>query len=155
MNAPLEFFSTHWLVFKLLGFSSSLLSESYQFSNFLKVFFFSDFFFFVTFAFFWSKLLSNGWTPSSIYSSIALGLDCTKKLFHISKLLKISIMIQSFFESMNKEWSPSGGLEPPTFRLTVERASQLRHEGFVKKGWKFEKLKFFEVFDFDLLTNIA
>ena len=30
-----------------------------------------------------------------------------------------------------KDWPPSGGLEPPTFRLTVERASQLRHEGSV------------------------
>ena len=30
-----------------------------------------------------------------------------------------------------KKCSPSGGLEPPTFRLTVERASQLRHEGSV------------------------
>ncbi|KAL5111261.1 hypothetical protein TcWFU_010465 [Taenia crassiceps] len=25
--------------------------------------------------------------------------------------------------------SPSGGLEPPTFRLTAERANPLRHEG--------------------------
>ena len=25
--------------------------------------------------------------------------------------------------------SPPGGLEPPTFRLTAERASQLRHGG--------------------------
>ena len=27
--------------------------------------------------------------------------------------------------------SPSGGLEPPTFRLTAERASRLRHGGLV------------------------
>ena len=27
--------------------------------------------------------------------------------------------------------SPPGGLEPPTFRLTAERASQLRHGGRV------------------------
>jgi hypothetical protein len=25
---------------------------------------------------------------------------------------------------------PPGGLEPPTFRLTAERASQLRHGGY-------------------------
>ena len=25
--------------------------------------------------------------------------------------------------------TPEGGLEPPTFRLTVERANQLRHPG--------------------------
>ena len=27
--------------------------------------------------------------------------------------------------------SPPGGLEPPTFRLTAERASQLRHGGLI------------------------
>ena len=27
------------------------------------------------------------------------------------------------------EVAPPGGLEPPTFRLTAERASQLRHGG--------------------------
>ena len=26
--------------------------------------------------------------------------------------------------------SPLGGLEPPSFRLTAERASQLRHRGY-------------------------
>ena len=26
-----------------------------------------------------------------------------------------------------KEWSSLGGLEPPTFRLTAERANRLRH----------------------------
>ena len=26
--------------------------------------------------------------------------------------------------------TPPGGFEPPTFRLTAERASQLRHGGF-------------------------
>ena len=34
---------------------------------------------------------------------------------------------------MKIKCSPSGGLEPPTFRLTVERASQLRHGGLVTK----------------------
>ena len=29
-----------------------------------------------------------------------------------------------------KNSTPPGGLEPPTFRLTAERASQLRHGGF-------------------------
>ena len=29
--------------------------------------------------------------------------------------------------------TPPGGLEPPTFRLTAERASQLRHGGFIDK----------------------
>ena len=30
-----------------------------------------------------------------------------------------------------KFFAPPGGLEPPTFRLTAERASQLRHGGKV------------------------
>ena len=28
-------------------------------------------------------------------------------------------------------YAPPGGLEPPTFRLTAERASQLRHGGWL------------------------
>ena len=35
-----------------------------------------------------------------------------------------------------KNISPLGGLEPPTFRLTAERASQLRHRGKVEKGFQ-------------------
>ena len=31
-----------------------------------------------------------------------------------------------------KNSTPPGGLEPPTFRLTAERASQLRHGGFTQ-----------------------
>ncbi len=31
----------------------------------------------------------------------------------------------------NKNEPPPGGLEPPAFRLTAERASQLRHGGHV------------------------
>jgi hypothetical protein len=30
-----------------------------------------------------------------------------------------------------KKEPPLGGLEPPTFRLTAERASQLRHRGLL------------------------
>jgi hypothetical protein len=30
-----------------------------------------------------------------------------------------------------KNFAPPGGLEPPTFRLTAERASQLRHGGIM------------------------
>ena len=32
-------------------------------------------------------------------------------------------------EKNQKSFAPPGGLEPPTFRLTAERASQLRHGG--------------------------
>ena len=42
------------------------------------------------------------------------------------------ICIPSKGENMSKEGAPPGGLEPPTFRLTAERASQLRHGGFYK-----------------------
>jgi hypothetical protein len=31
--------------------------------------------------------------------------------------------------AVRRKYSPPGGLEPPTFRLTAERASQLRHGG--------------------------
>lgn len=31
-----------------------------------------------------------------------------------------------------KMFAPPGGLEPPTFRLTAERASQLRHGGMLQ-----------------------
>ena len=37
----------------------------------------------------------------------------------------------------NKIIAPPGGLEPPTFRLTAERASQLRHGGNVMTVVKF------------------
>ena len=35
----------------------------------------------------------------------------------------------------NKRRAPPGGLEPPTFRLTAERASRLRHGGIWRKGF--------------------
>ena len=41
------------------------------------------------------------------------------------------------FSSKNNEdvkIAPPGGLEPPTFRLTAERASQLRHGGRMEHG---------------------
>ena len=31
-------------------------------------------------------------------------------------------------------WSPLGGFEPPTFRLTAERANRLRHKGLRSAG---------------------
>ena len=37
------------------------------------------------------------------------------------------------YNNMEKKiyFAPPGGLEPPTFRLTAERASQLRHGGML------------------------
>ena len=32
---------------------------------------------------------------------------------------------------VEKRFAPPGGLEPPTFRLTAERASRLRHGGIL------------------------
>ena len=37
--------------------------------------------------------------------------------------------ITTVIEIDQNKMSPPGGLEPPTFRLTAERANQLRHEG--------------------------
>ena len=44
--------------------------------------------------------------------------------------------VSVFLEKLQKNGTPPGGLEPPTFRLTAERASRLRHGGF--DGSKFE-----------------
>ena len=38
-------------------------------------------------------------------------------------------------------FAPPGGLEPPTFRLTAERASRLRHGGMVMEGREACSLK--------------
>ena len=38
--------------------------------------------------------------------------------------------------------APPGGLEPPTFRLTAERASQLRHGGMLHTDIINSQLKF-------------
>ena len=38
--------------------------------------------------------------------------------------------VTMFIWEIAKNGTPPGGLEPPTFRLTAERASRLRHGGF-------------------------
>ena len=46
-----------------------------------------------------------------------------------------------------KKYAPPGGLEPPTFRLTAERASQLRHGGLhLAKAKIHLQLKFGPIF---------
>ena len=41
---------------------------------------------------------------------------------------------QASYDLIDQKYlSPPGGLEPPTFRLTAERASQLRHGGMLTK----------------------
>ena len=42
-----------------------------------------------------------------------------------------SIYKKTLWKKIGKYNPPPGGLEPPTFRLTAERASQLRHGGFL------------------------
>jgi hypothetical protein len=44
----------------------------------------------------------------------------------VNKLLPSSFL---FKITDTQKCAPPGGLEPPTFRLTAERASQLRHGG--------------------------
>ena len=44
---------------------------------------------------------------------------------------RINIFFFNFYGKIRKNIPPPGGLEPPTFRLTAERASQLRHGGFI------------------------
>lgn len=41
----------------------------------------------------------------------------------------MSIQAEKRRRERDKKFAPPGGLEPPTFRLTAERASQLRHGG--------------------------
>ena len=40
-------------------------------------------------------------------------------------------VLRSNSQGRPKKMSPPGGLEPPTFRLTAERASRLRHGGML------------------------
>ena len=47
---------------------------------------------------------------------------------------------QPCFSFGKKKLPPPGGLEPPTFRLTAERASQLRHGGFSDRIATLDKL---------------
>ena len=43
--------------------------------------------------------------------------------------LRLHALKRSTPSAPQKAHTPSGGLEPPTFRLTAERANRLRHEG--------------------------
>ena len=49
----------------------------------------------------------------------------------ISKTPQSYFIFLSFPSNSCKSNAPPGGLEPPTFRLTAERARQLRHGGNV------------------------
>ena len=60
-------------------------------------------------------LLSNRLKPIEIRNSKIFGWNYPEKLVNVKY----------------KTITPPGGLEPTTFRLTAERASQLRHGGLV------------------------
>ena len=44
--------------------------------------------------------------------------------------------VNIFSPLCEKKFAPPGGLEPPTFRLTAERASRLRHGGLGGSNWE-------------------
>ena len=62
---------------------------------------------------------------------ILLGMPCCNECHSVDKSTWYLIYLKGA-----KNISPLGGLEPPTFRLTAERASQLRHRGKVEKGFQ-------------------
>ena len=43
--------------------------------------------------------------------------------------VEVAVFVKVKKEKFLKKVPPPGGLEPPTFRLTAERASRLRHGG--------------------------
>ena len=134
MNATSEFFLTNcengWFS-NFWGFSHLCSLSPTYFQTFWKYFFLQILFSLWLLHFFevsYSQMVGVHKKNSFIFQNV------DKYLFF--SLNFFLIIIQPFFESMNEKWSPSGGLEPPTYRLTVERASQLRHEGSVIQGSK-------------------
>ena len=59
--------------------------------------------------------------------------NITVAMFRLNafRLCQYITMIYSYarVKTQKDEMPPPGGLEPPTFRLTAERASRLRHGG--------------------------
>ena len=75
--------------------------------------------------------------------------SCFLILLHItSAILRNYNKIEG--RTIQNSFSPPGGLEPPTFRLTAERASRLRHGGLmhVKRRiiWSYYSVLFSFVF---------
>ena len=48
--------------------------------------------------------------------------------------VEVAVFVKVKKEKFLKKVPPPGGLEPPTFRLTAERASRLRHGGLLVLG---------------------
>ena len=57
--------------------------------------------------------------------------DCRFESCQSQKTFKNVFLMFFCCKFLFKKIAPPGGLEPPTFRLTAERASQLRHGGSV------------------------
>ena len=57
---------------------------------------------------------------------IAALLPITSPVLAVQKCI---LSLQNGLKLHKKVLTPLGGLEPPTFRLTAERANQLRHRG--------------------------
>ena len=54
----------------------------------------------------------------------------TNETWWLLVLFSSSFTLRYSWPNGSKKHAPPGGLEPPTFRLTAERASQLRHGGW-------------------------
>ena len=54
--------------------------------------------------------------------------------YKISLIYYTYIFLGFSFKEIQQKRPPPGGLEPPTFRLTAERASRLRHGGLLAKS---------------------
>ena len=58
--------------------------------------------------------------------------DCRFESCQSQKVFFCEYTLFVYVVNLSKQIAPPGGLEPPTFRLTAERASQLRHGGWME-----------------------
>ena len=58
---------------------------------------------------------------------------------------EFSLENKAFFGQKQQTAASPGGLEPPTFRLTAERANRLRHGDLCEITMKFRSLSFCDV----------
>ena len=74
------------------------------------------------------------WELPAVCHQIRVTGPVTQRIRHLTTNQGIagSSPARVIFFPLPKKTAPPGGLEPPTFRLTAERASQLRHGGSVE-----------------------
>ena len=76
----------------------------------------------------WQKMWLLSWLPTLFTAPIVhMSVDPSRYHIFVSPYLGTGQLLGK------KIISPPGGLEPPTFRLTAERASRLRHGGLCSK----------------------